>query len=150
MPSAAYENWTPDLVQAFPGIMLTAGLEQAACSDLMTRFLVERFIAKFTNEFLQFPRILGRPARVAARIGNRHHNPRPLIRRQLLQHMDRVRGPSLSSWGRATDREFGYSVWMPKHQFERDHTAERYTNDPNALPPDGIQQGRSVVGIVSH
>ena len=57
-------------------------LEQTAYSDLITRFLGERVIGKFSDEFLQFPRIVRRPARIAARIGNRHHDTRPLIRKR--------------------------------------------------------------------
>ena len=93
MPSATYENWAPDLGKALPGIMLTTSLEQTAYSDLITRFLGERVIGKLSNQFLQFPRIVRRPARIAARIGNRHHDTRPLIRGENLQRMVRVRGP---------------------------------------------------------
>src|ERR1700722_18837568 len=130
--------------------MLTTTLEQPAYPALMTRFLGEPVIGISSNEFLKFPRIVRRPVRIAARIGNRHHYPRPLIRGEILQRMERVRGPSVSSGRGATEREFGYSVRMPQHQFERDHAAERYANDPNALPSDCVQQGCGVVCIVSH
>ena len=64
--------------------------------------------------------------------------------------MKRVRGPSFSSRQSTTEQEFAYSVRMPQYQFERDHATERYADDPNALPPDRVQQGRSVFGIISH
>jgi hypothetical protein len=128
--------------------MLATGLEQTAYSALMARFLGERVIGKISDEFLQFPRIVRRPARIASRIRNRHHDPRPLIRWKILQRMKRVRGPSFSSRRSITEHEFAYSVQVPQYQFERDHAAKRYAGDSNALPPDCVQQGRSVVCII--
>ena len=126
--------------------MLTTSLEQTAYSDLITRFLGERVIGKFSNEFLQFSRIVRRPACIAARIGNRHHDARPLIRRE-----------NWSGWA-ATPSPPGEvnraRVWLlvpdAAAPVERDHTAERYANDPNAPPSDCVQQGCGVVRIVSH
>jgi len=108
--------------------MLTTSLEQTAYSALMTRFLGERLIAKFSDEFLQFFRTVGCPARIAARIGNRHHDTRTLMRGEILQRMVRVRGASLTSGGGGTEHELAYSVRMPQHQFERDHATERYAD----------------------
>ena len=135
--------------KALPSIMVTTSLEQTAYSALMARFFREWAVGKISDQFLQFPRIVRRPARIAPRIRNRHHDPRPLIRREILQRMKRVRGPSVSSGRSTTEREFAHSVRMPQYQFEGDHAAKRYADDPNALPPDCIQQGRSVVCIIS-
>jgi hypothetical protein len=41
-------------------------------------------------------------------------------------------------------------MWIPECQFERDHTTERYTNDPSALPPDSIQKAGRVVRKIGH
>ena len=135
---------------ALPGIVLTTSLEQTAYPALMARFVGERVIGKVSDEFLQFLRIVRRPTRIAPGIRNRHHDSRPLIRGEILQRMMRLRGPSFSSRRSTTEREFAYPVGMPQYQFERDHAAERHTEDPNALPSDRVQQGRSVVSIVSH
>ena len=129
--------------------MLTTSLEQTAYSALMARFLGEWVIAKFSNEFLQISRIVSRPARITAGIRNRHHDARPRMGGEILQRMVRVRGPSLPAGRSGTERKFAYSVRMPQHQFERDHAAERYADDPNTLPSDCVQQRRGVVCIVN-
>ena len=65
--------------------MLTTSLEQTAYSALVARFCGERVIGKVCDEFLQFSRIISRPARIAAGIRNRHHDARALMGGEILQ-----------------------------------------------------------------
>ena len=139
-----------DLNEALPGVVFPTRLEQPAYSRLMAWFVSERIIPEPPEQFFHSARIAGRPRRIAAGVGNRNHESRPLIGGKFLHRMERVGGSSISPRGGAAERKLRHSIRVPNCQFERDHAAERQPDDICALPADSVHQSRRIVRIVTH